>query len=436
MAVTLKGNADVKNILKEMGRLEREMAKLGKENQKLKETSKKATIEAAGGFGKLKKSVIATALSFGTAQGAITLFKDAIRAMRHEIDGAKTSLDGLLNSRILLNQVALDEADKARLNARAEADAGEFGISREKARLIQFQGRSQKFEKDTRFISRTRTAIDPLSAAKVGGQLRKIFEGDVTLKQAVNLGFVASGQSRLNFEELGQALPIAAEGAALTGTSAVETLALAGVLPDVFASGQTAGARIRGLGTALSLSKKFGGKGILGGIEALEAAPEAERKKFLGESQERNQAFQLIGNARETIRERIKLLEKEKLLSGTPQSALNRAIVRGEKDPAIGGVFDVRAARNRAEFAVEKRAGGRGARGDIAVAEVSEREGEINAAIARGVEIGFGAAGVRTVDKFINSLPGGSGSLIGIENVLKDIRDNQKTATPAANPEG
>jgi len=267
----------------------------------------------AGGMSKLGGQVTSLAAGYVSWSGALKLAGDALKFVQEETNKAKASQDSLVDNRRSLVQIAENKEDLEGMIDRADAAAEKFGVARNTAYEVLFSARSEGFESEYEQVMSAAPVIAPKSAATVAGQVPGLFKEteQLTSEEAVSGTLLAAQQSRMNFEELGRAMPKAAEGAAIAKASFSETAGVLSVLAARFASGDTAADRIKAFATKLGISEQFGGKGIVGGYEALAAADEETRKEFLGSSNELNAVWQILSEELPTVKERIAAVNAE-----------------------------------------------------------------------------------------------------------------------------
>ena len=268
--------------------------------------------------------------------GVIGLAKSAMTSLKEESDLAVTSMRALVKERIRLNQVSLSAKDLQELNKKADSRAVRFGIPRDVVRRIQFSAKSEGFEPSVEHILRGKQIVDPESAASVAGQVPALFPGQgLTPEEAINILLKGAQFSRVDFESVARTLPSVAEGGALTGATPSGAVASLAVLVKRFKKAETAADRLKALGTKLSLDPRTKGKGLIGGVEALQDFSPEELRKFLGESRELNVALTVFIQELDEIRKLRSILVRERGLTGTPESAFQRGIARAKADPTF-----------------------------------------------------------------------------------------------------
>ncbi len=138
-----------------------------------------------------------------------------------------------------------------------------------------------------------------------------LFSGKLKPMEAVSLTMAAAEASNLSFEQMATSLPQAAQGGAIAQASPEELLAYQSVLSARFKSGDEAATAIKGFSTKVGLDPRMAGKGITEAFKMLQSMPEEERKDFLKDSQELNQAYVVFGEELEKIELRTKELAQK-----------------------------------------------------------------------------------------------------------------------------
>ena len=252
--------------------------------------------------------VVPMVAKFASLAAAVKLIGDAWRYNREQQDLAMQGMDSLYDANRRLAQVSElgGPLHMDRLETMADEAAVNVGVDRTLARQVLFSAVSEGFVGDYQELMRFADVIAPDAAATVAGQMPGLFRhDDMTPMEAINMALAAAGESRLAFEELAQAMPVLAEGAALTDTSPEEALATMSVMAGTFASGAAAATKFRALTTRFSTDEGLAGRGIIGGVEALMAMEEEERREFLGQNMQLNTAYQTLAARLPEVRERM-----------------------------------------------------------------------------------------------------------------------------------
>jgi hypothetical protein len=163
----------------------------------------------------------------------------------------------------------------------------------------------------------------------------------------------AARDSRLNFEQIAQALPGAAEGGAVAKATAEETLATLSVLASRFKSGETAADRIKAFSSKVGIDAGMAAttdEEIAGKVEAEKARVEAANKSL------------------RTKEERVQDLETRlaKAGRGVDKDAIQTQLDRARRDVAE---FD----RSSLDFVQPERQEGRESLAGIGIVEAVER---------------------------------------------------------------
>lgn len=255
---------------------------------------------------------------------------NAMTAAHQKTVQAMQGVEQLADSRMALRQVTqgatAGEAalDNQALNEQADRLAVDYGITREAARQLRFSARSEGYQGNEAPIAEAAGAglVSVPEAARVAGQVPGLFGRTISPMGAVNATLVAAAESRLKFEEIARALPMAAEGAALAGSDAGETFTLLSLFAGKAASGETGAARIKAFGAAAAAVPEFKGRGIMGTYSALQAMPVEQRREFLGRSAELNAAYDWITELAPAIEQRRQKVNRALAEEGGPGSTI------------------------------------------------------------------------------------------------------------------
>ncbi len=291
---------------------------------KIGRASDRAGKQAQESFGnKQINNLQRIAVSMASITTAIQLAGQAMRFYKSETDSAVQSTKDLQATRARLVQVARSAQDLQSLESRADRIALDTGVTRDVARQLVFADRSTPLDAEAfarlRPVFQDQTTQVATSAAKVS----KTFEGQVTAIQAANIASQAAEESAFTTEELLQRAPIAAAGGQTAGASVEETFAALAQLGSTQGL-ERASTLLQGFGVRLGLSEQFGGQGFVGGVQSLQAASEEDRRKFLGESQELNIAFQELAKILSTVTEESRKGADALERAGTEESNLQR----------------------------------------------------------------------------------------------------------------
>jgi hypothetical protein len=331
--------------------------------------------------------------------GAVDFMRNALAHASAQADKTIQSLEKLEPARKRSAQIATSAEDLEQLETQADKYAIQYGVDRATVRNLMFSARSEGFEESVPKILGAANVVDPMSQATIAGQVKQLFPRDkITANQTLNAALVASAESRLDYEEMARAMPQAAEGANLAGSSTAETMAVLGVMSSRFKSGDVAADRMKHFGVTASLQEGLKGKGIVGAFNAMQAMPEDERKEILGDSQELNAFYQAMSEETEKIAALQKKVERAIRTTGTSDDTMD-AQVRMSTDSStdIGRKNNALRSRNRAQIADEVDAERRAvpnAQREQAMAEVQtkirqERPGVFNEYVGvKGAELG------------------------------------------------
>lgn len=281
-----------------------------------------------------------------------------IQEMRKATDAAVQSIEKLQGSRKALAGRSDSSKDYGALKSSAESLSMNFGLSQEAAYSLADSARAGGWESSLKPIalaSATWAEADDLTST--ASRLPKIPGWEnLSPVQAVNLVAAADkAASNLNFKESSEYMIKAARGGSQAGATATETAAMVTVMSDLF--GASTGDRISGFGGKLAQNKKLAGKGLMGGFDALQAMPEKERKKFLGDSLELNEVYSFLENRGGDVRAMEQFLAGEMAKSGTEQAPLavrSRAYL---EDPENAALFRKQVSAQKKELKIQKERG-------------------------------------------------------------------------------
>ena len=326
-------------------------------------------------FGKSASREIAkVATAYAGVQKAIQLVIDLNERVIATNKEAFSSIKGTKDGDRRLIQVAKDSADFKRLREKADSLSSNHGLDRNAARGLVFSARSGGFENAVDFIASNEQIIDVDEQARVATKLPKLFTGSgLTPQQAINATLAGARESELDFSQISKSLPQAAEGGRIVGASPAELIATQSVLSSLFKSQDTSADRIKLLATKLGLDDRTSGKGLLGGVAALQNLPAADRKKFLGDSQELNVAFKAFADSLERIKDQIPKVQQAIDKTGTAESITARRRAIAESDPKLAAELAQRKGELALEISREDRRG--------------VREGNRQASVARGLTV-------------------------------------------------
>lgn len=260
---------------------------------------------------------------FGVSQ-AIQEVGKALAFARQEAKDALASMKELTEERRALVQVSSTSKEFEDLSRLAEKLAVQTGMQRAESRELVFSAKSMGFLKDVEAIAEARQVIEPRAAAKVAGDVPAMFGGKITPLQALNMVLAAAEASKIGAEEFAGVLAPAAGGGAAVGASPAETAAALSVLAAPYGEAASAAAGMKGFGTKAAIAKETAGKGLMGALDVLQAMPEAQRRKWLGESQELNLAYQRLDRYEKEIRQRTAEVQAAIDATGTAESPLAR----------------------------------------------------------------------------------------------------------------
>jgi len=340
----------------------------------------------AGMFGTLGGKLLALGSGYMSFQAILGQVKAALDYVNRETERALESADAMTDPNRRLAQVATSAEDYSMMVRRADELAAAYGEDRDAVRRVSFSARSEGFEAALPEIIKYGDIVSAESAASVAGQVPTLFGGQINTMEAINATLAAAEASRLDFEQVAKNLPKVAEGGAIAGASPAETMAVLSVMSSNFASGETTADRIKSLLVKMGIDKEFGlsGKGGIGGVEALQALSEEDRRKFLGDSQELNVAYNLIAERLPEVIERTKMIESqiEAVRSGTGGILATKYANRFSEQTAEGrrdlALEERRQAIIAEEIANENQLTEKGAQREAAIAREKARQKDEN----------------------------------------------------------
>lgn len=259
-------------------------------------------------------SVASVATGWLSVGAGISAATQALTEYQRQEERGRNETTKLAEARKELLQVS--QGDFAQLERRADAAAVAYGVDRATAREVLFTARSEGFESDYENIVQLAPLMDPRSAARIAGQVRTLFDKEqLSSMGAINAVAQGSNYSRLSIDEMTAALPQAGEGGRQQGATLDETVAGIAVLSSVFKSGETTGDRLKMLMSKMAINPATAGRGLLGGLDVVQGMSEADRNRFLGDSQELRAAFAAATDMEGKIREQVAAVRDARLQS-------------------------------------------------------------------------------------------------------------------------
>lgn len=327
---------------------------------------------------------------YASAAGAVALTVRSIGAafetVRTEQEAALSALEGTGDANRRLLQVS--ESPEQFVERRQTADdlSSEFGVDRNTVRDVLFSGISEGFESVVPDIIRANQVIAPEVAASVAGQIPGLFKNqEIAPLEAVSGTLLASQDSRVDFEELGAALPQAAEGVASVGGTFSEAAASLAELSAAFKSPDTAADRIKAFGVAASLDEDLKGLGLIGAVEKLQSLSDAEQSDFLGEGQELNVAFRVLGERIGEIKELNAAIQADRVATSKGQGLLEERVQFSLSDEDLSAVRELNKARIQQEVLQARVDGITGAKAESAIKIAQSTNRLVNSLPARAL---------------------------------------------------
>jgi len=264
-------------------------------------------IKAATPFDMLKKkasdmfgpggieSIKGYAVAIGGVTAALQLAGAGFELLKEKQAAALGSLQSQESSEKRLAQIATSADDLDAMIAQADKISLQTGMDRERSRGLIFSARSEGFSEDVGQIARFGQVVDVESQGSLAGSLGRLFKGEgLSVEQRLSGVLAAAEQSAFDFETVGRSVKKSAAPASASGADLAETLAANATLANLI--GESAGDRLKAFTSKAALSPDLQGQGIIGSVEALQQMPEEDRKKFLGESIELNEAYKLLSD--------------------------------------------------------------------------------------------------------------------------------------------
>jgi len=421
-------------VIDQQTKLQEKMKQAGDESDKAGDKAKDSADKATQGFKGQLVSMRGVVAGFIGARGmsfAIGQVQQALAHMRQESAAAVSGLQALADVRRMLTQVGTSQEDTIAMERRADDLAARHGVDRAAAGRVVFGARSENFEGSLDAIFANSRVADVEAQAGVAGQLPGLFGGQITGEQSINLVQSAATRSRLNFEGIARAMPTAAMGGNMAGSSPAEVAALVAVMSGDTAVGSQAADLTKAFGVKVGLDDRLRGRGIMGAHAALrDEFTTEERSKFLGDSQELNVFYNLLEKNAATIMQRTVGIQGELDATGTDQDAM--ALARGRVSPTALRAQRLDAARISMEIERERALGEAGA---DRIAAGDEIAGEAYARGSHGLTIygesaGAGAAelvgggsGAQRAGAAAGSFAVNSGAIMIAINTISEIRD-------------
>ncbi|TWU66447.1 phage tail tape measure protein [Crateriforma conspicua] len=303
---------------------------------------------------------------------------DALQRVQDANEDAFDSLQGVQAGDRRLVQVADEEDSFQELRSTADRLAVDYGIDRNQARNLVFDAKSNGFLDSVDFIAQNQQVVDVAAMSQTASKVPNLFTGeDVGTAEALNMVLSGAAASNLDFEQLSGVLPNVAASGNLAGAGAVESIASLSVLAGRFKSGETASDRIKAFASKVNVTEGLDGMGIVGAVEAIQAMSDEDRKDFLKENAELNEAYGVLSEELDTIRGRMETIQSARDATGTAGSIFSQKRAERESDEGSQAVLEAERQRNRKEVAREGRAAGEGnrqARVDAELAMAEERD--------------------------------------------------------------
>lgn len=323
-------------VVEKQAQMNAKFAEGGRVSEKAGRQSKQAFDGAAGSLEKLHAGAASYVRGLATVTAAVSAVGSAWRTVQQEQQAGLQALQSVSIPNRSLLQIATDAKDFKGLQSTADRLSLTYGVARPVSRDVLFKARSEGFEDAVEFIAANAQVIDPLSQANVAGKVPAMFKGKINSRQAIQLIQKATETSPLNFEQFAQVLPTTAAGMALLGASPEEAMATQAVLAKRFkGNGEQVAEAIASFSAEVGIKPGFSDKGLAGAMAEIQAMPEADRRKFLGSSQQLNKAFIILGEELAEIVNQTSVLRQERIAADAGGGALANRVAIANADPNL-----------------------------------------------------------------------------------------------------
>lgn len=332
-----KFTGDAAQLEKEIEKLRRDYIKLQEQMGRNTAAAKKSAEQAEQSSKSVSRfattavqNVASMAAGWLSVSAGISAATKALADYQQQEERGRNETDKLAEARKQLLQVS--QGDFKELEKRADAASVRFGIDRVTSRNLLFTARSEGFEADFEKVAALNPITNPESAARIAGQVRTMFDKEnLDTMSVINAVLKGARDSRLNIDQLTAALPQAGEGGRQQGATLDETVAASAVLASVFKSGETAGDRLKMLMSKMATNQTTAGRGLLGGLDAIQSMSRQDREKFLGDSTELRAAYAAATDMEDRIRAQTAAV-RESRVSAT---GTNRLLQEYYSDPTL-----------------------------------------------------------------------------------------------------
>lgn len=318
-------------IIDQQVKLNAKFAEGGKASEKAGKQTTDAFGKSSLSIGKMKEATLQYVAGLATVTTGVMAIKAAWELVRKEQEAGLNQLQRTSGQDRRLLQIAGSKEDFEQLRGQADVLASQFGVDRGVVREVIFSAVSENFRDAVPAIIAASQVVDPMSAAGVAGQIPALFKGSVSPLEAVDLTLRAAKESRLDFAQIAESLPQAAEGGGVAKATVEETLSVLSVLASEFKTGQTAADRIKGFATKAGITEGYKDIGIVAVVEKLQAMDAAGRSEFLKDSQELNVAYVKMSENMDLIKKRIADITAERAAF-----ASGGGILRSQTEIALG----------------------------------------------------------------------------------------------------
>lgn len=304
-----RGRKSVGTILDRIGELDDKAAEAARaaeaEFAEMSRVVDAKLIKLAGPFEMLKKKAsdmfgpggVKAITGYSAALGGVTAIlavaSKGFEVLKEKQDAAIGSLQAQDPAEKRLAQIATSSKDLDQMIQQADEISRATGMDRERSRNLIFSARSEGFAGDVGQIARFGQVVDTESQGKLAGSLGRLFKGEgLSVEQRLSGVLAAAEQSAFDFETVGESVKKSSAAAMAAGSDLAETLAANATLANLI--GETAGDRVKAFASKVAIDDQLKGQGIAGAVKSLQAMPEDQRRAFLKDSIEINEAFNLL----------------------------------------------------------------------------------------------------------------------------------------------
>lgn len=280
-----------------------------------------------------------------------------------------------------LAQIATSSKDLEAMLAQADQLSLQTGLSREETRSLIFSGRSEGFADDVNQLARFGAVVDTQAQGQLAGSLGRLFKPEgLNVEQRLSAVLAAADKSAFDFETVGESVKKSAAPARASGADLAETLAANATLANLI--GESAGDRLKTFAAKASTDDTLKGQGIIGSVQTLQGMTEEDRRKFLGESIELNEAFNLLSSNLDEVQTITAAVRSDIEASAKGQGVLGKRASIVEGSERFQNRRDLARAEMAKQIAAENRYSDSGAEIEVAQAMLDARMDELGVGLA------------------------------------------------------